>query len=203
MANAAQRCDGARWALVPSRACATVQISHMADPVFVVADDSVWPAQFERLKARAARALAEFEPRIEHVGSTAVPGLAAKPIVDLIVQLSDGAQLLGAIQTLQEIGYRHEGDLGVLGRESFAVPTGEARHHLYVCTPDCHQLADQMTFRDYLRTHAHARDEYAALKRQLADRYRHDRKAYTDGKAAFVARVMTIASRRNRLDEGG
>jgi GrpB-like predicted nucleotidyltransferase (UPF0157 family) len=173
----------------------------MPDPVVVVEYDPSWPSQFERLSARAAHALDEFGLRIEHVGSTAVPGLAAKPVIDLIIQLDDEKQLGPVIQKLEEAGYRHEGDFGVVGREAFAVPAGEARHHLYVCLPGCSQLADQMAFRDYLRTHDDVRDAYAALKRRLADNYRDDRKAYTDGKTKFVSRVMTRTWRRPEHDE--
>src|SRR5271165_2328541 len=162
----------------------------MADPVTVVDYDQNWPTQFERLKDRAARAIPEFVLRIEHVGSTAVPGLAAKPIIDLIIQLDNAAQLATVIQRLEVLGYRHEGDLGVPGREAFAVPAGESRHHLYVCLPGCSQLANQLAFRDYLRAHETARAEYAALKRQLAEKHRNDRAAYTEGKADFVANVL-------------
>jgi GrpB-like predicted nucleotidyltransferase (UPF0157 family) len=139
----------------------------MADPIIVVDYDPSWPTQFERLKERAARALLKFAPRIEHVGSTAVPGLAAKPIIDLIIQLDDVAHLTAVIH--------HEGDLGISGREAFTVPVGEARHHLYVCVPRCPQLSNQLAFRDYLRNHESVRDEYALLKRRLAQEYRDNR----------------------------
>jgi GrpB-like predicted nucleotidyltransferase (UPF0157 family) len=166
----------------------------MADPVTVVDYDPNWPTQFERLKERVARSIPEFVLRIEHVGSTAVTGLAAKPSVDLIIQLDDTAQLAIVIQRLGALGYRHEGDLGVAGREAFAVPPGEARHHLYVCLPGCAQLAKQVAFRDYLRAHEGARTEYAALKCQLAKEHRNDRTTYTEAKAGFVARVLARAS---------
>ena len=162
----------------------------MADPVIVVDYDSNWPMQFERLRERVARALSEFGPRIEHVGSTAVPGLAAKPIIDLIIQLDDAVQLATVIHRLEALGYQHEGDLGVPGRQAFAVPAGEARHHLYVCLPGCSQLPNQLAFRDYLWAHDGARAEYAAMKRQLAEEHRNDRAAYTKGKDDFVASVL-------------
>jgi GrpB-like predicted nucleotidyltransferase (UPF0157 family) len=162
----------------------------MGDPVIVVNYDPEWPAQFEFLKERAARALLEFGNRIEHVGSTAVPGLAAKPIIDLIVQLNDAAQLVPVIQKLEALGYKHEGNLGIPGREAFAVPLGEPRHHLYVCLPGCSQLSDQIAFRDYLRANKSARDDYAALKRQLAEKYRNDRTGYSESKTGFVADVL-------------
>jgi GrpB-like predicted nucleotidyltransferase (UPF0157 family) len=171
----------------------------MADPVIVSDYDPLWPSQFEYLRERAARALSELSPRIEHVGSTAVPGLAAKPVIDLIVQLDDAAQLATAIERLAALGYRHRGDLGIAGREAFATPLGEARHHLYVCLPGCSQLSDQVAFRDFLRIHETVRAEYAALKRLLAETHRNDRAAYTEGKTQFVAAVLA----RSRAENSG
>ena len=89
---------------------------------------------------------------------------------------------------LAGLGYAHEGDLGIVGREAFATPPGYGAHdhHLYVCAPDWPGHADQIDFRDYLRAHVDAAARYEAVKRDLAARFGHDRHAYTDAKGDFL-----------------
>jgi GrpB-like predicted nucleotidyltransferase (UPF0157 family) len=159
----------------------------VADPIVIVDYDPAWPSEFERLRARAADAVGDLAVAIEHVGSTAVPGLAAKPVIDLIIVVApDNVQ--AAVARLAEIGYVHRGNLGVEGREAFAVPAGERRHHLYVSATDSEELRAQLAFRDRLRTSPQLAAEYEALKRALAVRHREDRGAYTDAKTEFVTR---------------
>jgi len=167
----------------------------MPEPVVIYDYDPAWPERYEVLRGRLAPALGELAAAIEHVGSTAVPGLAAKPVVDLVVLLASKDDLPAVIERLADLGYRHEGDLGIVGREAFATPPGYAAHdhHLYVCAPDWGGYGDQIRFRDYLRAHAGAAADYAALKRALAVQFRNDRTAYTDGKAAFVRSILEIA----------
>lgn len=103
-------------------------------PVVVVSYDLRWPAVFAALRVRIVRALGEdMLVRIEHVGSTAVAGLAAKPVVDIDVRLRDDGLLPEAIRRLEAVGYRRDGDLGIRGREAFAQPAEGPKHHLYVC----------------------------------------------------------------------
>jgi GrpB-like predicted nucleotidyltransferase (UPF0157 family) len=99
----------------------------MADPVVIVDYDPSWPATFEQLRDRLAATLGRLAVAIEHVGSTAVPGLAAKPIIDLDVVIADRIDLPAVIQRLRTLGYLHEGDLGVPGREAFTTPAGAPR----------------------------------------------------------------------------
>lgn len=162
--------------------------------------DPAWPEQFRRLARRAADALGEIVLAIEHVGSTAVPGLAAKPVVDLdvVVRREDVSR---AIDRLAAIGYAHRGARGVPGREAFRPPPGEAKHHLYVCVPESPRLRDHLLFRDYLRAHPETAREYAALKRALADSHRDDRDAYQDAKGAFVDAVTRRAAIRMLKDD--
>lgn len=88
--------------------------------------------RFEDLSARVRAALAELVLRVEHVGSTAAPGLSAKPIIDLDVLVASRRDFESALRKLVEVGYIHEGDLGVQGREAFRSPAGDFQHHLYV-----------------------------------------------------------------------
>jgi len=166
----------------------------LADPVVVVDYDPGWPATFGRLRDRLAGALGRLAVAIEHVGSTAVPGLAAKPIIDLDVVIADRADLPAVIRRLQDLGYHHQGDLGVPGREAFATPAGAPAHHLYVCAVGTPALDRHLAFRDALRADPGVADAYGELKRALAARLGHDRSAYTDAKSAFVERVLAQAA---------
>lgn len=103
----------------------------MAEPIVIVAYDPAWPDEFERLRARAAAAVGDVAVGVEHVGSTAVPGMPAKPVVDMVVVV-EPPDVQTAIDRLCAIGYVHKGNLGVEGREAFTWPEGERRHHLYV-----------------------------------------------------------------------
>jgi GrpB-like predicted nucleotidyltransferase (UPF0157 family) len=160
------------------------------EPVDVVDYDPEWPRQFERLARRARQAVGELAVALEHVGSTAVPGLAAKPIVDLFVLVAAVEDVRPAIERLETIGYRHQGDLGLPGREALAWPAGEPRHHLYVSTADNAIFRRIQALRDHLRSHPADAAAYGTLKRELAGRHRHDRIAYGDGKTEFIGRIL-------------
>lgn len=164
------------------------------NPVVIVDYDPLWPGQFEVFRSRLANTLGGLAVAIEHVGSTAVPGLAAKPILDIDILLKSAADLPRAIGALASIGYRHRGDLGVPGREAFRAPAGDLRHHLYVC-PDNGEFQRHVTFRGHLRSHPEVANAYASLKRELAIRFRNDREAYNNAKSDFVEKILrTLAN---------
>ena len=167
----------------------------MPEPVVIADYDPAWPRRYEALRARLVEALGELAAAIEHVGSTSVPGLAAKPTIDLNVMLRSSDELPAVIERLAGLGYAHEGDLGIAGREAFATPPGYGvhDHHLYVCAPGWGGYADQIVFRDYLRARPRAARAYARLKRSLASKHRNDRGAYTNAKAGFVRAVLKRA----------
>jgi GrpB-like predicted nucleotidyltransferase (UPF0157 family) len=131
---------------------------------------------------------------IEHVGSTAVPGLAAKPIIDLDVVIADRADLPAVMERLRSLGYLHEWDLGVPGREAFTTPAGTPPHHLYVCAVGTPALNRHLAFRDALRADSALAAAYGELKRTLATRLNPDRNAYTEAKSAFVEQALVAAS---------
>jgi GrpB-like predicted nucleotidyltransferase (UPF0157 family) len=151
--------------------------------------DPSWPDAFSKLAARVSAALGGIVVTVEHIGSTAVPGLAAKPIIDLDVVLASPADLPEATRLLTAIGYVHEGDLGIAGREAFRSPPDEPRHHLYLLAAGANELRRHLAFRNALRADSGLRDRYAELKRSLARAYRYDRSAYTEAKSAFIASV--------------
>jgi GrpB-like predicted nucleotidyltransferase (UPF0157 family) len=152
--------------------------------------DPRWPERFEALRFRIAAVLGATAVTIEHVGSTAVPGLAAKPIIDVDVLLAPAGDLPLVIAKLAFLGYRHQGDLGIAGREAFETLAGDFPHHLYVCLPGNLEYQRHLAFRDHLRVHPLDAGLYASLKRRLATEFAHDRDAYTSGKSAFVAGIL-------------
>ena len=158
--------------------------------VTVVDYDPAWPAAFERLRARIWPVVADLAIAIEHVGSTSVPGLAAKPVIDLDVVLRSGDDLPAAVGRLATLGYAHRGDLGIAGREAFEPPPGPPEHHLYVCPPDSSALANHLALRDRLRGDPELAAAYGALKQRLATAFAHDIDGYVDGKTAFILGVL-------------
>ncbi|QWF84620.1 GrpB family protein [Amycolatopsis sp. CA-230715] len=159
-------------------------------PVVIVDYDDGWPNLFERLRRPLATALGPLASRIEHVGSTSVPGLAAKPIIDMVIVLDSAGDLDEAAARIRPLGYERRGDLGVPGREAFSRPGDLPAHHLYASAADGEQLARQLAFRDALRASPETARAYAALKRELAQRFRTDRVGYTDAKTSFIEYVL-------------
>lgn len=176
-----------------SSAAKRASIVLVSDPIVVVDYDPTWPALFATLRAPVAAALGDLAVAVEHVGSTAVPGLTAKPIIDLDVAIPSADSLQAAINRLAPLGYIHQGDLGIPGRAAFDWPRHLPQHHLYVCALDNAEYRRHLLLRDYLRTHADAAAAYAALKRQPAARYRTQREAYAEAKGPFVAAVLAQA----------
>jgi len=122
----------------------------MTNPVIVLDYDSNWPALFQCLRKRIADALGDMAAAIEHVGSTAVPGRVAKPIIDIDVLLTSEPMLPTAIERLATLGYVHRGNLGIPEREAFFAPANDPPHHLYVCPPCSVEFRRHTAFRDYL-----------------------------------------------------
>jgi GrpB-like predicted nucleotidyltransferase (UPF0157 family) len=176
----------------------------MEPRIEVVDYDPSWPLAFAEIERVVAAALGELALRIEHVGSTAVPGLAAKPIIDMDAVIADLSLLPQAISALHELGYEYQGDLGVAGRYAFKWTAGDVprdgsgrqwqNHHLYVCPQDSPELARHTAFRDYLRGHLVRAEAYAALKRSLAERFPYDIDAYIEGKSAFIEAALREAA---------
>ena len=154
--------------------------------------DPDWAEEFKEYKQRLDSALGDLALSIEHVGSTSVKGLAAKPIIDIDIVISSRLILSSVIQRLKQIGYIHEGNTGIPGRESFRWPEGK-RHHLYVCSVDTPNLHNHLIFRDYLRTHPEAAKAYAELKLALAHKYRNNMDAYGEAKSTFIQDILTRA----------
>ncbi len=164
----------------------------MSEPIQIVPYDPAWPVTLQTLRSRLYDAVGHLAVAVEHVGSTAVSGLAAKPILDVDVVMRSASDLADAICRLGGIGYVHLGDQGVPGREAFAGPQGSPQHHLYLVVQGSEALRNHVQFRDYLRAHPDKAAEYSLLKRKLALRFRDDRDGYTEGKTEFVKGVLYL-----------
>jgi len=139
---------------------------------------------------------------IEQLGSTAVRGLAAKPIIDLDVLLLSATDLPLVIVKLTSIGYEHRGNLGVAGRDAFRSPPNDFPHHLYVCPPGSREYTRHLLFRNYLRTHPADAHRYASLKRELVLKFQDDREAYTQAKSRFVADILRRGDLSSTNEDG-
>ena len=143
------------------------------------------------IKDELASALGRLALRIEHVGSTSVEGLSAKPIIDIDVVIRDHTVLDKVVSALGAAGYQHEGNLGIAGREAFKYDGKEhlRKHHLYVCPEDSPELKRHIAFRDYLRTHPDAVREYSRVKEEGAKLYPYDIGRYIEHKSPFIEKI--------------
>jgi len=155
--------------------------------------DPSWPRDFAILRQRIWPSLSDVALRIEHIGSTSVPGLAAKPIIDMTIIVATRDDVPKAIERLAPLGYVHRGNLGIDDREAFDHPPGLRRHNLYVCPEGTIGVVNQVAVRDYLRANPEAAARYGALKKQLADRFPDDIDRYVLGKTDFVLDVLRRA----------
>jgi len=153
-----------------------------------------WHAAFAEEKKRLQAAIGEFVESIEHVGSTSVCGIAAKPILDIAVAISAAREGEKAIAPLENLGYEYRGEYGIKGRFYFV--KGEPRtHHIHMLPVDSEEWRNHLFFRDYLCQNSAAAAEYDKLKRDLAKKNTGDRDAYTDGKADFVKKILENQSK--------
>jgi GrpB-like predicted nucleotidyltransferase (UPF0157 family) len=153
----------------------------------VVDYDPAWSTQFEILRSTILSAVGDIAVAVEHVGSTSVPGLAAKPIIDMDVVVASDSDVSVAVERLAVIGYEHQGDLGVEGREAFKSPPEPPRRNFYVGGTAHH---NHLTLRDYLRENSDSAAQYGRLKKKLAARFPTDTDKYIDGKTDFILKVL-------------
>jgi GrpB-like predicted nucleotidyltransferase (UPF0157 family) len=164
----------------------------------VVDYDECWPHDFATIRAHLWPAVVGIASGIEHVGSTAVPALAAKPVIDVDVVVPNTNRIRPAIAALESLGHKHEGDLGIAGREAFTSAPGFPEHHLYVVVSGSPAHRDHVDLRDYLRAHPAQAQRYAAEKRRLAHLLQTDRRAYVTGKAWLVREILHAARSNKR-----
>ena len=173
----------------------------MAEPLLVVPYDPHWPVEFETERNRIARALGAVARRIDHHGSTAVPGLDAKPIIDMQISVDRLKPMQHYADPLASLGYMHMPHPDDQRCPFFHRPARWPHsHHVHVVETGGLEERRTLAFRDFLREHGDVARDYAALKRQLAGRYAADnpadREAYALAKSEFVERIVRIALQR-------
>jgi len=182
----------------------TTNRSHNAEKtkcIKIVDYDPAWPVTFEALHVVLLRNLRPWVEKIEHVGSTAVPGLAAKPIIDIDIVIASKSTLPVVIGELKKLGYEHEGNLGIDDRDAFTRTSNHTpndgrdiawpQHHLYCCIKGGISLRNHLYFRDYLRSHPDKAAEYGGLKKLLALRYPFMPDLYVNSKTHFIVTALT------------
>ena len=163
------------------------------DPVTVVPYDAAWPARFDRWAVDIRRAVSADPIRVEHVGSTSVPGLPAKPVIDIQVCVPSVDEEDAFVPGLAELGVPLRSREP--GHRYFRPPAGEPRVvQVHVCEHGSAWERDHVLFRDYLRAHDDVRDAYAELKVAVAQRFHDDRLAYNGGKTGFILDTLDRAS---------
>jgi GrpB-like predicted nucleotidyltransferase (UPF0157 family) len=166
--------------------------------VVVVEYDESWDREFEELARPIRGGLGDVAAVLEHVGSTAVAGLAAKPAIDIDVVVRSVREISVVIERLARLGYVHQGDLGIAGREAFQWPSGTQRHHVYAVVEGTSPHRDHIDFRDYLRANPDEARAYAELKKQVAREHAGDRAAYSAAKSDFILEALRRARARER-----
>ena len=156
--------------------------------VIVVPYDKAWKSAFEEIKKEIERVIGDLIIGIEHVGSTSVEGLSAKPIIDIDVVIKDYSVFATVVQKLETIGYIHEGDLGIKDREAFKYSNKPhlQKHHLYVCPQYSEELHRHVTFRDYLKNNREAVKKYSLVKETAAILFPNEIEKYIDYKTPCI-----------------
>lgn len=161
----------------------------MTPVVQVLPYDPEWPERFQALKARIWPWVSAHALSIEHVGSTSVPGLAAKDIIDLDVVVLGADKLQACIQAICAHGYTYEGERGIAGRHAFTGGQGP-RHNLYVCLLGTLGLRNHLAVRDFLRLHPLRAKSYGELKLALAKEHPSAPAKYGAGKTAYLVELL-------------
>ena len=167
----------------------------MADRVVIVEYDPEWPVLFSRLGAALREALGDTALRIDHIGSTAIPGLAAKPIIDVQISVASLEPVDAYRIPLETLGYVFRSDNPELTKRYFREAPGQRRTHSHVRRTGSWAEQFALLFRDYMRTHADNARQYAEFKYRLAEQYGEDRLGYTEAKVPFIWETMVKADR--------
>lgn len=154
----------------------------------VVAHDPAWPAKFEAEAERIAEAVGEAVVRIHHIGSTAISQTKAKPVIDILMEVTSLGVLDRKAPMLEALGYEVMGEFGIPDRRYFRLDdsNGTRTHQVHAFEAGVPNVVRHLAFRDYMRAHPLVAEEYGALKEHLANAHPHDGAAYMDGKDAFV-----------------
>ena len=170
----------------------------MPDRIAVVPYDPEWPALFRQLGAALRGVLGDTALRIDHIGSTSIPGLAAKPIIDIQISVAGFDPLEAFRVPIESLGFIFRASNPDLTKRYFRETPGERRTHIHVRRAGSWPEQFALLFRDYMRTHDEDAKRYAEIKYHLAQQYGEDRHGYTDAKGPFIWEIMIKADRWNQ-----
>jgi GrpB-like predicted nucleotidyltransferase (UPF0157 family) len=159
--------------------------------VRLVEYDAQWPALFIAEQERIRDQCRTLMLRLEHVGGTSIPGMCAKPILDIAAGRPRDSSIRDCVAALEKAGYEHRGERGVPGRQYFRRGLPRA-YHVHLVEEAGPLWRDYLAFRDYLRAHPEDARLFAEVKRRLAARFRHDREAYMNGKSSYVHDILRL-----------
>lgn len=150
-----------------------------------------WHEAFHEEASQLARVLGRNAIALHHIGSTAIPNIYAKPVIDLLVEVADLAAVDGCNDAMGDLGYQVMGEFGLPGRRYFRKDNaeGDRTHHVHIFQQGSPEVTRHLAFRDYMIAHPVAAQQYSDLKRHLAAQHPHDINAYMDGKDAFVKAI--------------
>ena len=162
--------------------------------VMVLPYDRAWKSAFEKIKEELDQAIGDLILGIEHVGSTSVEGMSAKPCIDIDVIIQDYSVFDAVVSRLEAIGYLYEGDLGIKDREAFQYSNKPhlQTHHLYVCPQYSEELHRHITFRDFLRSHPEAAKTYSSVKETAAQLFPEDIAQYIAYKSPCIEELYAL-----------
>ena len=162
--------------------------------VIVLPYDKKWKSDFEAIRKEIIAAIGDLIIGIEHVGSTSVEGLSAKPCIDIDVVMKDYSVFNTIVSKLEAIGYIYEGNLGIEGREAFKYFNKPhlQTHHLYVCPQQSKELHRHLTFRDFLRSNPEAVKKYGAVKEKAAQLFPDDIEKYIEYKSPCIEELYKM-----------
>ena len=162
--------------------------------VMVLPYDRAWKSAFEKIKEELDQAIGDLILGIEHVGSTSVEGMSAKPCIDIDVIIQDYSVFDAVVSRLEAVGYLHEGDLGIKDREAFQYSNKPhlQTHHLYVCPQYSEELHRHITFRDFLRSHPEAAKTYSSVKETAAQLFPEDIEQYIAYKSPCIEELYAL-----------
>ena len=166
----------------------------MSQHITVTAYDPLWAEKYEQESALARDILADNCIAIYHIGSTSVPGLAAKPVIDIMAAVRSLEKVDRVAAAFSEIGYEYLGEFGIEGRRYLRKGGDERTHQIHIFQMnDWNNIGRHLAFRNYMRTHEKERAEYAKLKTELARKFPYDIEGYCDGKESFVHEIEKLA----------
>jgi GrpB-like predicted nucleotidyltransferase (UPF0157 family) len=167
----------------------------LPNTLIIVPYDPSWITEFERIRDYLMGQIGDLVLEIKHVGSTSVPGLCAKPIIDIVALIESYDVFPTIVARLEKVGFQHNGDQGIKEREAFKrlVPDDFMDYHFYICPKDSEENRRQTIFRNALINNKNIADEYGKLKMRLVEEANGDRVLYTDSKTEFILSVIDKA----------